>query len=182
MESMIFRLERPSHSRRPAALQVVICYEDFDSGVRAMDLYQRVIETNAGEFGLKIWKMEPLGIPAALGSAVNDANRADLIIVSVRGNRPLPYEALAWMEGWRKNLTRQEQAIVFIVDPEERQSASALLAARYIESLAASAGLKYFAALESNPIRMDAILETGTRIAGSPVRHSTRYNPWGLNE
>ena len=173
---MTFRVGTSSQNRGSAALQIVICYEDFDSGVRAMDLYQRALESDCDELGLRIWKMEPLGIPAALSSAVKDATRADVIIISVRGNRPLPYEALAWMEGWRRDQTGREQAVVFIVDPKERQSAPALQAARYIESLAASAGLKYFSALETEEERAEVLPGPKNRCASSLTRRSTRYN------
>ncbi len=165
-------------------LRVVICYEDFESGVRAMDMYQRLLESGSSNCPLKIWKIEPLGIPQLLTDAIQDAASADMIILSVRGDRPLPYEALPWLESLRNDGNGGEKAIVFLVDPKECGSAAAVLASGYLERLAAKSGLRFFTPTETSPVSSSNQSDTGfrNRVVGNAVTHSARYDRWGLNE
>jgi len=64
---------------------VVVAYEEYDSGLRALELYHRILAhwAEAVDFRLIIWKFEPLGIPTLLAKATDDAIHADLILVSL---------------------------------------------------------------------------------------------------
>ncbi|MGH7971380.1 MAG: hypothetical protein ACREIC_21895, partial [Limisphaerales bacterium] len=83
------------------AFTVLIAYEDFDTGKLAKRTYDFLVE-NLGRdcsFVNQMWKFDVLGIPNLREIAVEDAARADIIIISSRGDE-LPEHIKLWVEAW----------------------------------------------------------------------------------
>jgi hypothetical protein len=85
-----------------SALNVVIAYEDLETGKRAIKTYEYMVEQLGNEclFSNQMWKFDVLSVPKLKEVAAKDAAAADLIIVSAHEGKPLPAQVKAWMEVW----------------------------------------------------------------------------------
>ncbi len=157
--------------------RVVIGYEDFDSGVRAMEMYKRVMEGLLGRCDVRIWKFEPLGVPELLAEAIDDVSDADVLIISVAGDRPLPLEAVEWVE--RAGRANLHAAILFVTDPQKKDEPAAALASKYLQEVARKRNTHFFTAKHAEkrqPVHFQ------NRVVEEAVLHSDRHDRWGLNE
>src|SRR5947209_20040133 len=78
---------------------VVIAYEDFETGKHAKRTYDFLVE-NLGhdcQFTNQMWKFEVLCIPKLREMAARDAAMADIVMISCHG-KELPPEVKAWVE------------------------------------------------------------------------------------
>jgi len=99
---------------------VVIAYEDFETGKRAMRTYDYLVQ-HLGEacvFSNQMWKFEVLDVPKLRSMAAKDAAAADIIIVAAHGDSDLPPGVKAWMELWLAEGTHAI-ALVGLFDAEE---------------------------------------------------------------
>ena len=85
-----------------SALNVVIAYEDLETGKRAIKTYEYMVEQLGNEclFSNQMWKFDVLAVPRLKEIAAKDAAAADIIIVSAHEGNHLPIEVKAWMESW----------------------------------------------------------------------------------
>jgi hypothetical protein len=85
-----------------SAMNVVIAYEDLETGKRAIKTYEYMVEQLGNEclFSNQMWKFDVLSVPKLKDIAAKDAAAADLIIVSAHEGKPLPAQVKAWMETW----------------------------------------------------------------------------------
>jgi len=84
-----------------STLNVVIAYEDLETGKRAKRIHDFLVE-NLGhdcQFTNQMWKFELLGIPKLREMAAQDAMMADIVIISCHGAE-LPSDFKAWVELW----------------------------------------------------------------------------------
>src|SRR5262245_65262142 len=81
---------------------VVIAYEDFETGKNAKKTYDFLVEHLGHEcvFSNQMWKFDVLTLPKLKEMAISDAREADIIIISAHGNNDLPPQVKAWIEGW----------------------------------------------------------------------------------
>ena len=165
-------------------LKVVIGYEDVSSGHRAMSLYRRVLEAQVAPAEFKIWKFEPLGMPELFERAVVDAVEADLLVVSICGNRPIPIEGVRWLEASCRRRGDHGGAIIFVAADENQQHPARCLAAEFLRKTARMGGLDYFGPPTCTPntfSRGDLSGFHSSQVADAVV-HATQYERWGLNE
>ena len=85
-----------------SAMNVVIAYEDLETGKRAIKTYEYMVEQLGDEclFSNQMWKFDVLMVPKLKEIAAKDAAAADIIIVSAHEGKPLPTEVKGWMETW----------------------------------------------------------------------------------
>jgi hypothetical protein len=85
-----------------SALNVVIAYEDLETGKRAIKTYEYLVGQLSDEclFSNQMWKFDVLSVPKLKEIAAKDAAAADLIIISAHEGKSLPSEVKAWMEVW----------------------------------------------------------------------------------
>src|ERR1043166_8014683 len=78
---------------------VVIAYEDFDTGKHAKETYDFLVSNLGHEcrFANQMWKFDVLGIPKLREMTAKDALTADIIIVSCHGTHDLSPEVKAWI-------------------------------------------------------------------------------------
>ncbi|PWU18528.1 MAG: hypothetical protein C5B50_08860 [Verrucomicrobia bacterium] len=82
---------------------VVIIYEDFETGKQARRTYDFLVE-NLGtdcRFENQMWKFDVLRIPKLREMAARDAAAADIIIISGHGGDELPADVKHWVETWQ---------------------------------------------------------------------------------
>src|SRR5262245_57788797 len=73
---------------------VVIAYEDFETGKNAKKTYDFLVEHlgHECEFSNQMWKFDVLALPKLKEMAARDAADADIIIISAHGTSELPPE------------------------------------------------------------------------------------------
>src|SRR5215472_17322151 len=85
-----------------STLNVVIAYEDLETGKRAMKTYDYLVE-HLGEqclFANQMWKFDVLAVPKLREIAARDAAAAEIIIIAAHEGRDLPTEVKSWIEMW----------------------------------------------------------------------------------
>jgi len=112
---LTFESPDPEHQN---TFDVLIAYEDLETGKRAKKAYDFLVENLGGDcrFTNRMWKFEVLGIPNLREMAINDCAEADLIVISCHGAN-LPAEVQAWIELWLREPHRPF-ALVAIFDQE----------------------------------------------------------------
>jgi hypothetical protein len=91
-----------SDSDENQSLNVFIAYEDFETGKRAIKTYNYLVEHLGHEclFTNQMWKFDVLSVPKLREMAVRDAIGAQIVIIALHGNNPLPPQVEAWVESW----------------------------------------------------------------------------------
>jgi hypothetical protein len=87
---------------RTPAFNVVIAYEDFETGKRAKETCDFIVEHLGRDcrFANQMWNFHVLNIPQVRQAAVQDALQADLIVLASHGARELPRGVQDWLEAW----------------------------------------------------------------------------------
>jgi hypothetical protein len=170
------------------AFNVVIAYEDFDTGKHARRTYDFLVQHLGDEsrFRNQMWKFDVLGVPKLKQMAAKDAAAADIIIISAHGLNELPSEVKAWIELWTKEKIHA-MALVGLFDPGECASNPVR---SYLEDVAAHAGLEFFAQPGLWPGREEDGIQPRISAAGGKaltvladlVQHDKEIPRWGINE
>jgi hypothetical protein len=171
---------------------VVIAYEDFDTGKHAKETYDFLVRGLGREcrFVNQMWKFDILGIPKLREMAVKDALVADIIIISCHGAHDLSSDVKAWMNAWVENQT-DAIALVALFGNAGPFGESQYLRA-YLADVAKRSRMEFFAQstdfplkrldemlpLERIPLRDDKTLST---LAGI-VQTDRTFPRWGINE
>ncbi len=104
--------------RSRPVFRVVIVYDDFASGKRAMDTCNFLVCQLGGGIELRtsMWKFDVLRTAKLHQIAVEDAIEADVIIVANARNAGLPAEVKRWVDGWAMRKQGQAAALVALLD------------------------------------------------------------------
>ena len=171
------------------AFNVVIAYEDFETGKHAKKTYDFLVENLGGEsvFSSQMWKFDVLAVPKLREMAAKDAAGAEIIIVSMHGKSELPPEVKSWIDMWLKERTHAIALVaLFDSDADERTSAR-----EYLSEIAKLAGIEFFsqpglwpredepAAVPENRSRRNT--RTFSLLAGM-VQQDHDVSHWGINE
>jgi hypothetical protein len=179
--------------KRPTAdvdssFNVVIAYEDFETGKHGKKTYDFLVQ-NLGEecrFDNQMWKFDVLAVPKLREMAAKDAVAADIIIISAHGQSELPMEVKSWMELWLSEKTNAI-AIVGLFDLEAYEDNAART---YLAEVAQRAGIEFFAQPGPWPKQ-----EAPLQLFGNWERNSANFSAlsaiaqrekdvshWGINE
>ena len=110
MQTLTFPSVDSSETEVNPALNVVIAYQDLETGKRAMKTYDYMIEHLGSQclFTNQMWKFDVLNIPKLREMAAKDAAGADIVIISCHARSELAPEVRAWIELW---LAEKNEAI-----------------------------------------------------------------------
>jgi hypothetical protein len=133
----------------PEALRinVVIAFEDVETGVRARTTVDRVqqlcgLET---EPDYKFWKFDLLRNPHMRRLAALDASEAHVIVLSAHGRDPeWPVAVREWIAEWHWQRTDQPGALVVFLGGEYQQGAGGHPMLAFMEDIARGVGLEFF--------------------------------------
>jgi hypothetical protein len=167
---------------------VLIAYEDFETGKHAIRTYDYLIENLGKECQLtnQMWKFDALTIPKLREIAVRDATMADIIIISSHGDQ-LPDCVTSWIESWLME-GLEALALVALFDQPASLSAVAELKA-YFSGVAKRGAMEFFAQpdewpgndLDDSPFLVTrGEPATFSTLAGVAPRESMPR--WGINE
>ena len=84
------------------SFNVMIAYEDFESGKHAKRTYDVLAENVGRDYNCssQMWKLEVVTVPVLREMAARDAAAAEIVLVSVRGTRDLLPELKSWLSLW----------------------------------------------------------------------------------
>jgi hypothetical protein len=171
-----------------SVLNVVIAYEDLETGKRAMKTYEYMVQQLGDQclFANQMWKFDVLAVPKLKEIAAKDAAAAEIIIISAHEGRELPNEVKAWIEMWLAYRTEASAIVGLFAGQSETNPVRS-----YLEEIARRAQIEFFCqpgiwpgtphtrstTTLANP-RSDkaiAFLTTATQEAPS-------FPHWGINE
>ncbi|HLH55832.1 MAG TPA: hypothetical protein VKY92_19680 [Verrucomicrobiae bacterium] len=184
--------ESPEAESNPT-FNVLIAYEDFESGKHAKQTYDFLVENLGRDCHLtnQMWKFDVLGIPKLREIAVRDATSADIIIVSCQGNE-LPDYVAKWVESWLMEGTNA-LALVALFEQHEPSATVNPAVKDYLADVAKRGKMEFFAqpgdlpghnrcgtALHV-PLRSSIVDRSASDISGVFNRDASTPR-WGLNE
>lgn len=184
-------VESPEVESNPV-FNVLIAYEDFETGKHAKETYDFLAQNLSAECLLtsQMWKFDVLSIPKLREIAVRDATLADIIMVSSHGDT-LPDHVLKWSESWIMQGT-QALALVALFDRPETQSGTLQSVREYLAGVAKRGQMEFFAQPDLWPgvARRNPALS----VPSSPITSARKVSPfttavrrdiiphWGINE
>jgi len=170
-----------------STLNVVIAYEDFETGTHAKKTYDFLVANLAHDcqFFYQMWKFEVLSIPQLREIAAKDAANADLIMLSCHGHA-LPPEVMAWLEFW---LGEPNHAVALVALFTEPHIVATAEVREYLASVATRGQLEFFAQpgeLPDHPkqsgLRLPRNSELDVPILKTAVEHEISFPRWGISE
>ena len=176
---------RPASGEAIPQCNIVIAYEDFETGKLAKETYDFLVK-NLGQccqLSNQIWKFEVLSIPKLRELAVQDAKAADIAIVSSHGGE-LPLEVKGWIENWLEADPRP-MALVCIEDRAVRNSSCQARA--YLAEVAKRGAMEFFAppdefSCQGNDPKLDAQTASNLAVAIDSEHYANSEPRWGINE
>ncbi len=144
---------RPSDTPIAPFLNVMILYEDFGTGLRAkrsLDLLPEQLRANA-KLSTKLWRIELLADPLLSEQAAMEAGAADVIILSVHGQRSLSAEVQAWLSSWLRHRRREACALGVLLDSRQDSTGSEKPIVSYLQQVANVAGADLFYSFSDAP-------------------------------
>jgi hypothetical protein len=132
-------------ARAKPVFRVVMAYEDFTAGKRAIDTCNFLVSRigKAIELRSSMWKFDVLRSLKLNQMAVDDAVEADVIIVANGRNAGLPEEVKRWVDAWAARKEGQSAALVALLDFTGEQTHESSLAYTFLKSAAGAARIDF---------------------------------------
>jgi hypothetical protein len=173
-------------------LKILILYQEFQCGLRAMQIYKRLHHDWHGDFAfqLDLWNPEVLEIPHLNDRMSRQFRDADMILLGLGGDRPVSDRLLDWMEGQTSGPNNDGRALVVVLesgrpdlgmDSMLRQRLKNLAFRQRMDFLVAGSEIATQSRNEESPSlreRADFI----TPILRNCLHRSGACQRWGLNE
>jgi hypothetical protein len=133
-------------SQTKPRFNVVIVYEDFLTGTRAMAIYESLVRafSNHYDFSNSAWKFEILRQVSLKKIAAFDAVEADLILISARADSELPREVKAWIHLWLAQTDQVNGALVLLLADADEIDGRISPAYTYLQKVAHQSKLDFF--------------------------------------
>jgi hypothetical protein len=181
-----------SEAESNPVFNVLIAYEDFETGKHAKQTYDFLVENLGHECHMtnQMWKFDVLSIPKLREIAVRDATMADIIILSSHGQE-LPDCVVKWIESWLMRGTTS-LALVALFEKSEASGQVSPALRDYLVDVAKRGHMEFFAQPAADlsnrsdeslqlPLRDISSDRTLSTIAGV-VHRDISIPRWGLNE
>jgi len=180
----------PSDLEVNPTFNVVVAYEDFETGKRAKKTYDYLAEHLGHEcpFTNQMWKFDVLAVPKLRAMAAKDAAAADIIIIASHGTNPLPAEVRLWIELW---LGETGRAIALVALFDSLDSCEADLVRAYLASVAGRGKMEFFSQPGLWPGRKEEAHsnddawekhEKAFSVLAGVVEENWAMPRWGINE
>ena len=158
--------------------RVLIVYEDYPSGQRAMETYQRLLSEFGRDFDFRIsiWSFGVLQCARLNEHAIHDAVGADAIILSGPLHRGLPVEIKRWIEGWALQKIGKEAVLIALLGAKSGQD-EMMSTGSYLKEIAAKAEMDFLIEELQSPTN-----EAGTILSATQMGGYAAYEGWGLND
>jgi len=126
---------------------VLVAYEDFAAGTRAMAMLKRVDSQSdqPGQLVHMMWRFDVLSDESFFELAVSEALAADIIVIATREGKSLPQRIRLWIARWLLMKNRRPLALVATLDYHRNQQHSKRCVLPYLEKLAHYGKMRFFA-------------------------------------
>jgi hypothetical protein len=185
--TLTFPSLRPTGGESDPTFNVVIAYEDFETGKNAKKTYDFLVEHLGDEcvFSNQMWKFDVLSLPKLKEMAITDVREADIIIVSAHGDNDLSVPVKEWIEQW---LAEKPHAIA-LVGLFDAESYLQNLSSTYLADVARRGGMEFFsqpgvwpgekrAALAAEGDRADRTIS----VLAEMVQQDSNNSHWGISD
>jgi hypothetical protein len=146
MQTTLFEHFKDGHDPEiTRTLNIITLFEDVATGKRGKQVYD-YLENQLGqdfEFNHQIWKLDVLGTPSLRELAAKDVASADILIISIRGDRQLLPEVKSWLDVWVGE-RGSPIALVALFDKKFKHSPSAIEIRSYLEEVSRSGRMDFF--------------------------------------
>jgi hypothetical protein len=126
---------------------LVIAYDDATTRTRAMQLYDQLAQQLLEDYDFQCswWRIEHFLNPVLSEQAAQAAAQASMIILSLRGDRPLPPMLKAWLPRWLDKKGDQKSALVLLLCADGQPGDEAHYLESYLRQVAEQARMDFFA-------------------------------------
>lgn len=184
--SLPFLPLRPADTEGNSPFNVVIAYEDLETGKHGKKTFDLLVEHLSEEcsFNNQMWKFDVLSVPKLREMAAKDAADADIIIISTHGKSDLPDDVKAWIE---QGLAGKPRAIA-LVALFDRDDYVNNPARSYLAGMAQRAHIDFFSQPAQRPKEEGAVFddwEDSNKNLSALVglaQHDRDASHWGINE
>jgi hypothetical protein len=155
---------------------VLIAYEDFATGNRALSVFDRLFPASGGSpfFSThNVWKFDLLEITKFRDVAAAEAANADMVIISAHVGRELPAVVKRWMEIWIKRRHAESGALVVLLDGQKSRVTPDLRMETYLQTCAVRAGMDFFIQREKTRGTLHKPSDEDTSQAGRALPQTT---------
>lgn len=128
------------------AFHVVLVYDKYADGIRAKDLFDRLV-SNHGElfrFVCHLWRFDVLREPQLFEAATRDAIGADMIVFAIRQSQELPIEVRRWIDRWLPSKQVDSGALVLLPGDPPRRVGETTTVCATLKQIAESANVRVF--------------------------------------
>jgi hypothetical protein len=152
-------------------LNIVILYQNQTDREWAMATWERVMQM-VGDGGIRVvaWKISDLNQQGIFAGSLQDAARADVVMVAISAADRLPSELQLWVDAWLPHRERSTCALVAMVGSPETPFPLGAQTLEYLRAVADLGGLSFFPQQRRLPAVADQV----------PVRntHSSETAPY----
>jgi hypothetical protein len=173
------------------SLDVVIAYQDFETGKLAKRTYDFLVHQLGSQFLFSnhMWKFEVLNLPKLREIAATETADADIIIFSSHGDLDIPPAVSKWFDLWTSQECRALALVaLFDCDPEQSYSLRC-----YLANAARRARAEFFAQpdhwAQPGDLVAPAIVPEANRLASRALTSLTGvfnasrgFQRWDINE
>jgi hypothetical protein len=128
-------------------MNVLVAYEDFAAGKRAIAMLKRVDSQcgGPGQLTHMMWRFDVLADGDFFDLAVQEALAADIIVIATREGGSLPQRIRDWIARWLLMKQSRPQALVATLDYPRAKPAGAGSVLPYLTKLALFGKMQFFA-------------------------------------
>ncbi len=173
------------------SLKVLLVYEDFETGLTARHTLDGIIQAfdAAADVQVNLWRFDLLVDPVLRGEAAEEANEAELVIVSLHGHEPLPSGAKSWLDEWFGRERKHESALVVLLDLDALHTPLAEEMLEKLNTATRRAGIEMFIHHGDAQLRWTSAVqdiqhraETRTLLVDEILDERPSFRHWGINE
>jgi hypothetical protein len=185
-------LPRPAQWEPKFPFDLVIAFDDTTARQRAAQVYDHLAQQLLDDYDFQCswWRIEHLLNPELNEQAADAAADANMVILSLRADRPLSAAFKAWLPRWLARKGSQKCALVVLLSTSGEPTEEARRLQSYLQQVARQARMDFFTHTYPLPREEDDYsVETVTRraTAVTPLLEEIldRRIPiprWGINE
>jgi hypothetical protein len=171
---------------------LVIAYDDATTRSRAVHLHDHLSQQLLDDYDFQCswWRIEHLHNPHLSEQAADAAANANMVILSVRGDRALPPAFKAWLPRWLARKGTQKSALVVLISTAGQPTEESRRLQAYLQQVARQARMDFFAHAYPLPkVETDYSVQGLARRAEAltPLLEDILDQPvstprWGINE
>jgi len=184
--------EDGGNRQRLPAIDAVVAYDSFDSGMRAKEILNRLARALGSQLTLNItmWKFDVLEFDKLQDMAANDAAEADIIIISTSGAGELCPGVQRWVERWLSRKQRESSTFVSLNEADPDGTAESPAVSEYLQTIASRGNMSFFSQRGNLPVpdfqsTVKAIYREAEQILSASaaiLQRSSRLGGWGMSE